>query len=255
VTVALECFAVSKSFDALRAVDNISFSMMAGAISALIGPNGAGKTTLFNVVTNLFPATSGEVRFFGTNVRGLSPAQLARMGVLRTFQSARVITGMTLLENVLTGAYLHRQSTILSQMFWVPSAWTEERRLVIKAEGLLDSFGLLAYRDVPAAELPMGIQKVAEILRALMTDPKLLLLDEPAAGLNDKETADLALFLLALRKLGISVLVVEHNMPLVMGVAREIFVMDAGKLVAHGSPDEIRGNPHVLEAYLGKAAI
>jgi branched-chain amino acid transport system ATP-binding protein len=249
---ALEIAGVSKAFGGVRAVDDVSFTMAAGTVTALIGPNGAGKTTLFNLITQLTPQDAGTVRCFGHPVDGLSPERIAALGVVRTFQTARVFPGMTVIENVMAGAYRLRSVPAYRHMLWLADARREERTLRGRATMLLELAGLAASRDRAASELPMGAQKLLEVLRALMAAPRLLLLDEPAAGLNDTETDELAAMLLAIRNGGITLLVVEHNMSLVMGVADQVVVLDAGQTVAIGTPAAIRTNPAVIEAYLGR---
>ncbi|HEX2566954.1 MAG TPA: ABC transporter ATP-binding protein [Burkholderiales bacterium] len=249
---ALEARGLSKSFGGVRAAAEVSFAVPEGSLTAIIGPNGAGKTTLFNLMTNLFAADKGEVLFFGTPLNGLAPAHIAAMGLVRTFQSARIFPGMTTHENVLAGAHQHVKAHPLAQMLWLPAALREERALGARADALLELAGLSAYRDRAATELPIGAQKLLEIMRALMAQPRVLLLDEPAAGLNDSETAELATLLRALRESGVTVVVVEHNMSLVMGVAHEVIVLDAGTIVASGTPAVIQSNPRVVEAYVGK---
>jgi branched-chain amino acid transport system ATP-binding protein len=251
--LALECRAVSKTFGGVRAIDDVSFAVPDGSLTALIGPNGAGKTTLFNAATNLFPPSSGEVLFFGAPAAGMSPHQIAAAGVIRTFQTARVFPGMTTLENVMAGAHLHLHRGAIAQMLWLPTARREERQLAAKAAALLDLVGLADARNRPTTDLPIGAQKLTEIVRALMAAPRLLLLDEPAAGLNDRETAELAGLLRAICDAGTTIMVVEHNMSLVMGVADRVFVLDAGRLIAQGAPRDIQNDSAVIGAYLGRA--
>jgi len=248
---ALEVANVSRRFGGVLAVDDVSFSIAEGGLSALIGPNGAGKTTLFNAITNLFPPTGGEARFFGQPLTGLDGHRVARLGLVRTFQTARVFPGMTVLENVLAGAHLHARAHPLAQMFRLPGARAEERGLRHKARALLELVGLDGFAETAATDLPMGAQKNLEVIRALMARPRMLLLDEPAAGLNDSETAELAALLTAIRDNGVTIMVVEHNMSLVMGIADQVIVLDAGKLVALGPPSFIQGDPRVIEAYVG----
>jgi branched-chain amino acid transport system ATP-binding protein len=250
--LALELKAVGKSFGGVRAVDNVSFTVPHGSLTAVIGPNGAGKTTLFNLVTNLYRADEGDVRFYGTSIFGSTPGRIASMGLIRTFQSARIFPGMTTLDNLMAGAHLHVRSYPWQQMLWLPKSRGEERRLRERADSLLDLVGLAPFRNAAATDLPMGAQKLLEVVRALMAEPRLLLLDEPAAGLNDTETADLAALLRAVRDSGVTVIVVEHNMSLVMGVADQVVVVDAGKMVAIGSPREIQQDKRVIAAYVGE---
>ncbi len=252
MTPALEALGLSKEFGGVQAVADVSFAVAPASISALIGPNGAGKTTLFNLVTNLMPASAGSVRYFGDALAGLAPERIAARGLIRAFQTARVFPGMTVLENVLTGAHTRVRVAPWRQMLWSQAARVEERSLRRHAETLLDLAGLLPFAHRPATELPMGAQKLLEILRALMAQPRLLLLDEPAAGLNDTETAELSDMLRAIRDGGITILVVEHNMSLVMGVADQIVVLDAGRVIATGTPAEIRVNEAVIAAYMGR---
>jgi branched-chain amino acid transport system ATP-binding protein len=249
---ALEAIGLVKSFGGVRAVDDVSFAVPEGSLTALIGPNGAGKTTLFNLVTRLYESDAGEVRYGGRSLVGLAPADIAALGLVRTFQAARIFPGMTALENVLAGAHLHVRSRPWRQMLWLPAARREERELGERAEALLDLAGLAAFRDAAATDLPMGAQKLLEVIRALMARPRVVLLDEPAAGLNDAETAELASLLCAVRDSGITVVVVEHNMSLVMSVADQVIVLDVGAVVAAGTPAEIQRNPRVIEAYVGQ---
>jgi branched-chain amino acid transport system ATP-binding protein len=251
---ALEAVGLAKRFGGLQAVADVSFTVPNGSITALIGPNGAGKTTIFNLVTNLFPADSGEVRFCGRSLRGLSPGEIAALGLLRTFQTARVFPGMTTLENLLTGAHRQIRRSAAEHMLWLLPALLEERSLRRRGEALLSLVGLAQFRDVAATALPMGAQKLLEVCRALMARPQLLLLDEPAAGLNDAETAELAALLSAVRDIGLTILLVEHNMSLVMDLADQVVVLDLGRLLAHGTPPQVQSDQRVIDAYLGVEA-
>ena len=255
MTTALSVKGVSRSFGGVQATSDVSFDVAEGTVCALVGPNGAGKTTLFNLITNLFPPGAGTITLFGRDLAGLSPARVAGLGLIRTFQSARVFPGMTVGENVLVGRHRLLQQNIVSAMLGLPGQRREERDLRLRAERLLDMVGLLPSRDVHAAELPMGGQKLLEIVRALVAQPRLLLLDEPAAGLNDTETAELAGLLRAIRANGVTVLLVEHNMPLVMGVADQVLVLEAGRLIAAGRPAEVQADPRVVAAYLGTEVV
>jgi branched-chain amino acid transport system ATP-binding protein len=250
---ALDIDRLVKSFGGVRATDEVSFAVPEGSLTALVGPNGAGKTTLFNLITNLFPRDSGTVRFFGEDLGNRTPSEIAGLGLMRTFQTARVFPGMTALENVMAGAHRKLTSSALAQMLWLPGARAEERRLMERAEALLDLVGLAPFRDIAATSLPMGAQKLIEVCRALLAGPRLLLLDEPAAGLNDTETAELSRLLRAIRDGGITILIVEHNMSLVMDSASQVVVLDLGSCIATGSPRQILDDPRVIEAYLGPA--
>jgi branched-chain amino acid transport system ATP-binding protein len=252
---ALAIAGLDKTFGGLHAVNRVGFTVPHGSLTAVIGPNGAGKTTVFNLVTGLYRADAGEVRFYGDSLLDLSPIEIAAKGLIRTFQAARIYPGMTALENVLAGAHLHVRARAWQQMLWLGAARHEERALAARADALLDLVGLRPFRDVAATDLPMGSQKLLEVVRALMAEPRLLLLDEPAAGLNDAETAELAELLRAVRDAGVSVVVVEHNMSLVMGVADQVIVLDAGSVVASGTPRAIQQDERVIAAYVGSEAV
>jgi branched-chain amino acid transport system ATP-binding protein len=249
--IALSAREISRSFGGVQAIRDVSFEVEAGTIAALIGPNGAGKTTLFNLVTNIFPPHRGSVSLFGTSLDGWSSNRIAAAGLIRTFQSARVFPGMSALENILVGRHRLTKATIPGQMFCTPFARREEKALVQSAEELIEIIGLADERDTHAAELPMGSQKLLDIARALMARPRVLLLDEPAAGLNDSETAQLSELLMAIRASEITVMIVEHNMSLVMDVADQVIVLEAGRLIARGTPTDIQANDRVIAAYLG----
>jgi branched-chain amino acid transport system ATP-binding protein len=250
---ALTVSEVTKSFGGVHAVSNVSFNVRAGSLTALIGPNGAGKSTMFNLFTNLYIADSGTISYFGQNLAGMRSDKIARLGLIRTFQTARVFAGMSVLENVLAGAHIGVHANLWEEALRLPRAASEERTVRQKAAHLVDVLGLSAVAEESAISLPLGLQKLLEIARALMAGPKVLLLDEPAAGLNDTETLRLAELLVAINAAGVTMVVVEHNMSLVMSISQDIVVLDAGRVIARGTPAAVQADERVIEAYVGRA--
>jgi branched-chain amino acid transport system ATP-binding protein len=248
-------------FGGLTAVDGVSMSVKRGAIVGLIGPNGAGKTTAFNVVTGFYKPFSGYVEFTPPNappmkITGFEPHKICAAGIARTFQNIRLFGNGTVLENVMTGAYVRQKSKWWMNILPIfPGAIREEREIRRHAAELLERLGLTVSMDTRAASLPYGAQRRLEIARALATKPSFLLLDEPAAGINPQESAELLSFIRTLRdEFDLSILLIEHDMKVVMGVCEHIWVLDEGRLIADGDSAAIRGNPRVIEAYLGKEA-
>jgi branched-chain amino acid transport system ATP-binding protein len=239
-------------FGGLTALDDVSFKVGDGEIFAVIGPNGAGKTTLFNIVSGLYAPSNGRVRLAGDDVTGLAPHRLAQRGLSRTFQNLQIFFRMTAAENVMVGRHLHESRGVLAQLFALPSVWRQNRATRQKAEELLAFVGLSALTDRPAGELPYGALKKLEIARALAAEPKLLLLDEPAAGCNPVETQEVDAVIQKIAATGISVVLVEHDMKLVMKISNRIHVLNQGRSLAEGSAAEVRSNPAVIEAYLGR---
>ncbi len=243
---------LSKHFGGVKAVDGVSFQVEAGEILALIGPNGAGKTTCFNVINGLLPPTSGSIFMDGEDLVPLPPYYRARRGLARTFQNIQLFGGMSVRENVMAGAHLGQQVGAFTALLPLAKVRRAEDQVREQAEEWLAFVGLSDKADWPADSLAYGEQRRLEIARALAQQPKILLLDEPAAGLNPRETEDLMALLSTLRDLGITLLIIEHDMNLVMGLSHRIVVLDQGQVIATGVPLEIRTNPRVIEAYLGR---
>lgn len=248
----LEIKGLTKVFQGLTAVSDVSFSVEKGIIKALIGPNGAGKTTLFNMVTGLLTPTSGTIRFKGEEINLYPPHERAKLGLSRTFQIIRPFAEMSVLENVMVGCHLRTRTGLIAAALRLPLCRLDERKAREKAMQELEFLGLGNKAYQLAGSLPMGEQRLMEIARALATDPLLVLFDEPAAGLNEKETDHLAEDLLKIKERGITILLVEHDMRIVMKVSDEIVVINYGTMIAKGTPSEIRSNPEVIVAYLGK---
>jgi branched-chain amino acid transport system ATP-binding protein len=252
----LEAKGVTKQFGGLTAVNNIDFSIKAGSITSLIGPNGAGKTTFFNMITGLYKPTHGTITFAGRRIDGLKPDLVTASGIGRTFQNIRLFAHMTALENVLVGQHVRMHAGLFGILMRTRAVREEEERVRARGLELLDYVGLGRKRaDELSKNLPYGAQRRLEIARALATDPKMLLLDEPTAGMNPQETDDLTKLIRQIRdSLGITVLLIEHDMKVVMGISEHITVLDRGIKIAEGTADEVRSNEQVIEAYLGKGA-
>jgi branched-chain amino acid transport system ATP-binding protein len=244
---------VEKRFGGLRAIAGVSLSVPEQQIFGLIGPNGAGKTTLFNCITGNYAPDSGDVRFLGRSIRGKAPHRIALGGIGRTFQNVRLFAEMSVLENVMVAAHHRTGAGVLGAMLRTVHYADDERALRSRAHELLEIFELQALADEQAGSLPYGKQRRLEIARALMLEPKLILLDEPAAGLNSSEADTLKTQIRWLRdRFALTIVLVEHNMQVVMGACEQVLCMDHGETIAYGTPEEIRNHPAVLAAYLGK---
>jgi branched-chain amino acid transport system ATP-binding protein len=240
------------SFGGIKAVDDVSFSVDAGRILSIIGPNGAGKTTLFNVVSGLYVADQGRVELMGEDVTGRAPEALATLGLSRTFQNLQIFQRMTAAENVMVGRHLRERCHLLSDLLRLPSVTRQNRATRETALALLDEVGLRRSADQLAGSLPYGACKRLEIARALAAEPRVLLLDEPAAGCNSVETEEIDHLVRRVANKGIAVVLVEHDMKLVMKISDRVLVLERGRPLTEGTPREVRDNPAVLEAYLGK---
>jgi branched-chain amino acid transport system ATP-binding protein len=249
---SLQLQGLTVRFGGLVAVDNLSFAIEEGAIHSLIGPNGAGKTTVINVISGLYPISQGSVRFRGNEILGERPDEICRAGVARTFQNTEIFGEMTVLENVLVGGHIHAKYGLLPSMLQTPKYFALEQELHERAESLLDAVGLSRDRDTPAGNLPFGKQRPLELARALASGPKLLLLDEPAAGLRAVEIDELNQALVKLRdRHELTILLVDHVMKVVMNISDRITVLNFGQKIAEGTPSEVRTDPEVRRAYLG----
>ncbi|MEW6115521.1 MAG: ABC transporter ATP-binding protein [Nitrospirota bacterium] len=248
----LEVRNIGKNFGGLVALRDINFIVAEREIRAIIGPNGAGKTTLLNIVSGIYPPDQGEVMLSGKKISSLSPVKIARKGISRTFQHVELFGSMTVLENVMLGRHVKTGAGFIASGLKLPFVLREEQKIRRKSEEILEYIGLAHRKDEPASNLPIGEERILEIGRALATEPKLLLLDEPASGLNEAETLQLTSSIKQLRdEKGITIILVEHDMGLVMNLSERITVLDFGEQLAEGTPEEIRNNKLVIDAYLG----
>lgn len=248
----LEIKNISKSFGGLQAVQDVSFAVKENSIKAVIGPNGAGKTTLFNLISGALQPDSGNTVFHGNEIRGLQPYQIAGLGMARTYQNIKLFPGMTALENVMVGRHTRSRAGFIAGMFNISTSRAEEREIRAKSLELLDLLEIAQLADIEATSLAFGQQRAVEFARALAAEPSVLLLDEPAAGLNMNETAEVARLITRIRALGITVLLVEHDMSLVMDISDEIVVLSFGQKIAEDVPAAIQQNSEVIKIYLGE---
>ena len=245
---------LSKTFGGVKAVQDVSINIKAGSIHSVIGPNGAGKTTLFNLITGVYTPTTGEILFRDENVAGKPPEELARRGMSRTFQNLQVCMNMSALENVMVGAHLRLNESLIAGLLRLPGLRRTDSACREEAAGLMHFVGVGKYIGHAASQMPYGALKRLEIARALAARPQVLLLDEPAAGLNHTETGEIEALIRKVADSGVTVVLVEHDMKLVMNLSNHISVLDYGKKLAEGTPAEVRANPDVIAAYLGASA-
>lgn len=243
---------VTKRFGGIVAVLDFNLDLKEGELLGLIGPNGAGKTTVFNLITHVFPVTEGRIEFLGKDITKLGTDKIIRLGIARTFQNIRLFGSMTVQENVMTAFHAHLRSSLFEAVGFLPRYKQEEEYIVAKSHELMKELGIEHLKDYKASALPYGLQRKLEIARALATNPKLLLLDEPAAGMNPDETYELNELILKIRdKYKLTIIVIEHDMKVIMNICERIVVLDHGVTIAEGTPEEIQKNPDVIKAYLG----
>jgi branched-chain amino acid transport system ATP-binding protein len=243
---------LSLHFGGLKAVDGVNFSVDKGEIFTIIGPNGAGKTSIFNLISRLYTPTSGRIAFEGEDLTGAAPHTIAARGIARTFQNIELFENASVLNNLLVGRHCHSKTNFLQDLLFTPRAWSEARRHREAVEQVIDFLDLQKHRDLLIAGLPYGVRKVCEVARALCTEPKLLLLDEPSSGLNVEETEDMGFWITDIKKdLGITVLMVEHDMSLVNMVSDRVLALNFGRVLTVGTPQEVQRHPDVVAAYLG----